>query len=303
MSLTTLAGKATVEQACTLFGISRAAYYASRNPPALRLIEGGLSSNAKPASTSASKAMKAGVEELKAAIEAIVNGHPAWGVRKVWATLRRPPYEHRIGHRRVWALMKSMGLCLPTQRPERPSERRGRVFVEEPNRRIATDLTTVHTRDDGMVAVVPVIDCGCRSGLALVVTNSQSAAAVLAPVRAALADAFGSQGNVPDGVELLTDHGTQYTAADCEDLCNEWNLKHLFAPVARPTGNSVAERFIRTIKEECIWLRDWTSAAELQEHLTAWLRVYNEGRPHQALGWQTPSERRAARLTPIKAAA
>jgi len=97
---------------------------------------------------------------------------------------------------------------------ERPSERRGRVAVEFPNRRIATDLTTVHTKEDGVVAVVPVIDCGCRSGLALVVTKAQTAPAVLGPVREALFAAFGSPEDVPDGVELLTDHGTQYTADD-----------------------------------------------------------------------------------------
>jgi hypothetical protein len=30
-----------------------------------------------------------------------------------------------------------------------------------------------------------------------------------------------------------------------------------FAPVGRPTGNAVAERTIRTMKEECVWLADW----------------------------------------------
>jgi len=329
MSLTTSAGTATVEQACHLFGVSRAAYYAAKKPPSLRVIEGGRSATYEPSSATGDELIssttagpttpissttsepplslaqpeRAAVDDIKDAIKDIVKDHPAWGVRKVWATLRRPPYKHKIGQRRVWALMKSMGLCLPAERPERPSERRGRVAVEFPNRRIATDLTTVHTKEDGVVAVVPVIDCGCRSGLALVVTKAQTAPAVLGPVREALVAAFGSPEGVPDGVELLTDHGTQYTADDCAELCKEWHLEHLFAPVGRPTGNSVAERFIRTIKEECIWLRDWNSAAELQEHLTAWLRVYNEDRPHQSLKWQTPSERRAARLRLMKPAA
>jgi hypothetical protein len=104
MSLTTSVGKATVEQACALFGVSRAAYYASTKAPRLRVIDGGLSSTSKPAT---SARPQADVEEIKTAIKVIVDAHPAWGVRKVWATLRRPPYERKIGHRRVWALMKS----------------------------------------------------------------------------------------------------------------------------------------------------------------------------------------------------
>ena len=39
---------------------------------------------------------------------------------------------------------------------------RGHVTVADSNRRWATDLTTVWTRQDGVVALVPVIDCGDR---------------------------------------------------------------------------------------------------------------------------------------------
>jgi transposase InsO family protein len=57
-------------------------------------------------------------------------------------------------------LMKAMGACLVQgERPE-PLPRLGTVTVEQPNRRWATDFTTVWTKEDGVVAVVPVIDCG-----------------------------------------------------------------------------------------------------------------------------------------------
>ena len=73
--------------------------------------------------------------------------------------------------------------------------------------------------------------------------------------------------------------------------------------MGRPTGNAVAERLIRTMKEECIWLRDWNSLAELRAALLVWLSEYNERRPHQSLAWSTPSERRAERLVEVRAAA
>jgi putative transposase len=158
--------------------------------------------------------------------------------------------------------MKAMGACLVQgERPE-PLPRLGTVTVEQPNRRWATDFTTVWTKEDGMVAVVPVIDCGCRSMLAIGVTKAQDAAAILAPVRVAMVAAFDSPAGVPDGFEMRTDHGPQYTGETCAEFSKDWKVNHTFAPVGRPTGNAVAERVIRTMKEECIWLRDWVSLKE-----------------------------------------
>jgi hypothetical protein len=57
---------------------------------------------------------------------------------------------------------------------------RGHVVVPEPNRRLATDLTTTWTKRDGVVAIVPTIDCGCRTGLSIVVTQDQHGPEVLA---------------------------------------------------------------------------------------------------------------------------
>lgn len=101
---------------------------------------------------------------------------------------------------------------------------------------------------------------------------------------------------MPDGLELRSDHGPQYTGGDCLQLCSRWRLDHTFAPVGRPTGNAVAERFILTMKSELIWTRDWESADELRAALAAWFEVYHNERPHQALGWKTPSEKRAENL-------
>jgi putative transposase len=297
MNLQTDVGKATVTQVCALFGISREAYYAARRPPVTRAAGEPLPLPAT-AGVAAPRSGRPSVTAaaLEAGIRAVVRDNPAWGVRKVWATLRHPPHGLQVGKRRVWAMMKALGLTLPADGPCEPEPRRGPLADQEPNRRWATDLTTVTTADDGVVAVVPVIDCGCRSVLAVAVTKSQEAPFVLAPVRRALTAAFRSRSGVPHWFELRTDHGPQYTGGDCELMCKEWGVVHTFAPVGCPTGNAVAERLIRTMKEECIWLRDWRSAAELRTALEAWMRHYNASRPHQSLDWQTPNERRVEHL-------
>jgi len=227
-------------------------------------------------------------------IEQVVAEFPAWGVRKVWAYLKRLGVV--VSRKRVWKRMKALGLALPPPCERREPLRRGHVAVPESNRRWATDLTTTWTARDGTAALVPVIDCGDRVAFDIEVTKSQESPAVLAPVERSLEEAFETPESVPEGLELRSDHGPQYTGSDCEALCERWGVEHTLAPVGRPTGNAVAERFIQTLKVELIWTRDWESIAELREAVARWLHVYNHVRPHEALGWMTPAEKRAENL-------
>lgn len=306
MNRETSRGVASVLLACEAFGISRQAYYAARkakNPAEAPTRRGKTNSDGRPgvatstpgnACTTQRPGTWATTEELRVAIHEVVQKHSAWGVRKVWATLRRRGL--RAGQKRVWAIMKADGLTLEPVAVRESPGRYGHVTVPESNRRWATDLTTVWTQQDGVVAVVPVIDCGDRVALACDVTKSQESGPVLAPVERALVEQFGSMGQVPDAFELRTDHGPQYTGGDCEDFCEDWSVDHTFAPVGRPTGNAVAERFIQTLKIELVWTRDWTSLDELQAAINEWLDGYNGNRPHQAMDWSTPNEKRASNL-------
>jgi transposase InsO family protein len=291
MSLTTSRGKATVGQLCEAFGISRQAYYAARQQRRVEAAGGEGPGRRRPER----RGPWASEATLARRIRETVTRFPAWGVRKVWAYMRRT-WELVVSRKRVWKVMRALGLTLPPLSERVEPLRRGHVAVPESNRRWATDLTTTWTARDGTAALVPVIDCGDRVVFAVRVTKSQDSPAVLAPVAGALEEAFGRPAAVPDGLELRTDHGPQYTGADCEELCAAWRLDHTFAPVGRPTGNAVAERFIQTLKVELLWTRDWESIAELQREVDRWLVVYNQVRPHEALAWKTPAEKRAENL-------
>jgi len=284
---------ASVALVCEVFRLSRAAYYA-----ALKRVRDAGVSGAKRAQRAVHQLRApaaATAEVVLTAIRAVVAEHPAWGVRKVWCMLRRD-HDLRVSRRRVWALMHAHGLVLSASARDIEPVPRGHVTTELPNRRFATDMTLAWTRRDGWVGIFPTVDCGCRSVLGLVVDVCQDAATALASVRMALQTAFGAPDAVPEGVELRTDHGAVYTGQDCQDLCDAWNLQHTLSPIGRPTGNSVVERVNRTLKEEVVWLRDWESAEELRAALMAWQVTYNERRPHQALGYATPAEHRAAKL-------
>lgn len=282
-----------MRQVCQAVGISRQAYYAARCEPSTEREQRPRASRPGPWSTA---------EELEAGIRRVAAANPAWGVRKVWAVLRREGVV--ASRKRAWAVMRSLGLVLPPVRERDDWTPRGQVKVADSNRRWATDLTTTWTRQDGLVALVPVIDCGDRVVFEVGVSKSQESPIVLGPVERALWREFRRPENVPAEMELRTDHGPQYTGADAEKLCKSWGVEHTFAPVGRPTGNAVAERIIQTLKVELLWTRDWESLEEVDQAVREWVTRYNTARPHQALGWQTPAQRRAQNLgEPTKAAA
>lgn len=56
------------------------------------------------------------------------------------------------------------------------------------------------------------------------------------------------------------------------------------------------ERFILTLKTELVWTQDWESREELEAALRVWAQMYNNDRPHQALGYRTPAECRYQHL-------
>ena len=93
--------------------------------------------------------------------------------------------------------------------------------------------------------------------------------------------------------------GTIITRAsfDVDKLTIRTKRQHDFVS---EVDHAAEEAIIRTLKEEVVWLRDWESADELRAALEAWLVRYNTTRPHQALGWLTPSEYRAQKLGGVK---
>jgi putative transposase len=288
MSRQTSRGEATVGQLRRAFGVSRQAWHAAKKRAA---------APPKPRAPRRRVVHRDWLSDDEAVplIVRLVEQHPAWGVPKVWANLRHLQ-GHIIGKRRVHRLMKELGLLLPAARKQPRRKDRGHVAVADSNRRWATDMTTTWTSQDGVVAIFPVIDCGDRSVLDIEVDKAQDAPATLLPVARALFTNFGAAEAVPADLELLTDHGPQYTGRDCDDLCDRWGVDHRFSGVGRPTGNAIAERVILTLKTELIWTRDWRDVTELRDAVRDWMKTYNHGRTHQSLGHRTPAQQRAINL-------
>jgi transposase InsO family protein len=70
--------------------------------------------------------------------------------------------------------------------------------------------------------------------------------------------------------------------------CHHLGITQAFTSYNNPKGNADTERVMRTLKEELLWLREWTSALELERALAAWVEWYNTRYLHSTLGYRTP---------------
>jgi transposase InsO family protein len=89
--------------------------------------------------------------------------------------------------------------------------------------------------------------------------------------------------------ELRLDRGSPNTSRVTKEFFKDINADLSFARVRRPTDNARTERFYRTIKQEEIYIvGDYQDELTAKEEIGAYIRWYNEKRPHQALWNFTP---------------
>ena len=59
---------------------------------------------------------------------------------------------------------------------------------------------------------------------------------------------------------------------------------------ARWVDNVIIERWFRTLKYNCIYINEFNTPRELRAGIAEFIVEYNTERPHQTLGYETPSE-------------
>lgn len=99
-----------------------------------------------------------------------------------------------------------------------------------------------------------------------------------------------SEGSREFSLNLMSDNGCQPTSTAFMKLCSTLGINQAFTCFSNPKGNADTERFIRTIKEELIWLSDWQTLEEAQEAISKWIVWYNELYVHSSLGYKSPEE-------------
>jgi putative transposase len=237
-------------------------------------------------------------EELVRATRQLLTDSPfhGEGYRKLWARLRFAGV--RTSRRRVLRLMREHGL-LAHQRAGRPRGSRahdGRITTDQVDLMWGSDLTSVMT-GEGQAAVFVAVDHSSAECVGLHASRSADRFEALEPVRQGVRERFGAFAkNVASGLALRHDHGSQYVSHHFQAEIRFLGIESSPAFVREPEGNGCAERFIRVLKENLLWVRRFDTVEELRLALVAFKRTYNETWIIERHGYRTPAQVRADQL-------
>jgi len=87
---------------------------------------------------------------------------------------------------------------------------------------------------------------------------------------------------------LLTDNGSPYVSCAFRRVARLLRIRHARTRPYHPQTNGKAERWIRTVLFECLYLEVFTSAEQRELALDRFVRYHNTQRPHLGIGGSTP---------------
>jgi putative transposase len=105
------------------------------------------------------------------------------------------------------------------------------------------------------------------------------------------------------GLAVRHDHGSPYVAHDFRKELAFPGIASSPSSVRAPEGNGCAERFIRTLKENLLWLRSFETIEELRQAVLAFKERYHRTWIVGRHGYRTPAQVRAEQLQPAAMAA
>ncbi len=233
-------------------------------------------------------------KEILAQIETIKSDHPFWGYRRVWAYLK---YRQRqtINKKRIYRIMKEHNLLVkPNQRLRAKRDNqfnKSKPRASRPNEYWGIDMTKIMIPSFGWLYLVIVLDWHTKK----IVGYSLSSHSMTKDWLDALNNACNNQ--FPEGIlskqedlYLVSDNGSQPTSKIFMEACSVLEIRQIFASYNNPKGNADTERVIRTIKEDFVWIREFSSPLEFTEDFKKWVENYNNDFPHSSLNYSTPSE-------------
>lgn len=263
---------------CKALEVSASAYYARRSgPPSRRALE--------------DERLLRLIEETHAA------NYYAYGYRRTWKALRRAGVA--VGRDRVRRLMRQAGIQgakrrgkpWRTTKPDAAAERRPDLVrrdfsAEAPNRLWVADLTYLRSWQ-GLVFFAFVIDVFSRRVVGWQLATHMRSSLCTDALRMALS-------RRPAGADVAlvhhSDRGSQYTSIDFTQALTDHGVLQSVGSVGDAYDNALAESFVDTLKTELIADRVWSTNAQLELAIVAWIGWFNEVRLHSEIADLPPSE-------------
>jgi putative transposase len=258
------ASQVSVRRQCELLNVSRSGLYYEPEP------------------TSAEELL------LMWRIDEIHLQRPFFGSRNITHRLRAE--GHAVNRKRVQRLMRIMGLESLAPKPNTsrshpehpvyPYLLRG-LEISRVNHVWATDITYIPLAH-GFFYLVAVMDWCSRRVLSWRLSNTLDSTFCVEALEDAL-ERFGTP-------EIFnTDQGAQFTSDAFTQVLRNRGVKISMDGKGRCIDNVFVERLWRSLKYEEVYLHAYENGREAKDGIGRYFTFYNEERPHQALGYQTPA--------------
>lgn len=229
---------------------------------------------------------------LKRRIDEIYTARPFYGVRRITVALQQEGW--RVNHKAVARHMQEMGLSaiVPgphlSRRAHRASDSthpyllKG-VVASYPNHVWGVDITYIRMVGGypGWLYLVAVLDWYSRYIVSWELSQSLGQGFVMEAAQAALLTATPGIWN--------SDQGGHFTSPQYTGLLTQAGVLISMDGRGRFVDNIFTERLWRTIKYEEVYLHEYSTPREARQSLGNYIEFYNQERPHQALGYQTPA--------------
>lgn len=231
--------------------------------------------------------------ELRGRLRELANERRRFGYRRLFILLRREGEPSGIN--RVYRLYREEGLTVRKRKARRKAiGTRAPILVEaRPNARWSLDF--VHDQFDcgRRFRVLNIVDDVTRECLAAIPDTSISGRRVARELTA-LIERRGRPGMI------VSDNGTELTSNAILKWCAEHGIEwHYIAP-GKPMQNGFVESFNGRMRDELLNETMFRNLAHARVVIAAWVTDYNTERPHSALGYQTPVDYDADKLSDMR---
>jgi putative transposase len=216
-------------------------------------------------------------DEIRALVLRLARENPRWGYPRVVGELRH--LGLRVSASTVQRVLRRAGLG---PAPRRSGPNWSTFLRAQAHGVLACDFFTVETLWLRRLYVLFFIELGSRRVHLAGITTSPNAGWVTQQARNLTMTT-----DVGAARFLIRDRDTKFTRAFDEVFGSE-GIRVIRTPVRAPKANAFAERFVRTVRHECL---DWTlihGHRHLQAVLAEYVEHYNRHRPHRGLDLSPP---------------
>lgn len=220
-------------------------------------------------------------ERIGQELRSLAHTHTRWGFWMMFHRLRQN--LHTWNHKRVYRVYTQMRLNLRRKYKQRLPARIKRPLLQplHPNMSWSMDFMSDSLMHGRPFRSFNVIDEYNREALHITLDTSITSTRVIRE----LAELVLWRGR-PE--QIRVDNGPEFVAQALNGWCEANGINLVYIQKGKPSQNAYVERFNRTYREEVLDAYAFDSLRQAREITWAWMWMYNNERPHSALGFLPP---------------